>query len=146
MPGAALELHEREEIHRALVEDPQASWAAIARRVHRSPTTVAREVTELLGQTPSEIPDLTKAATPAMTLLLIAHTPSRRQPRQSPPMQVGNSVAWSPAPLLLDSARSCPPNLRATHQVCNSGWNEPDGGVVLRGNGAVSRASAARGG
>ena len=26
MPGAALELHEREEIHRALVEDPQASW------------------------------------------------------------------------------------------------------------------------
>ena len=33
-----------EEIHRALVEDPQASWAAIARRVHRSPTTVAREV------------------------------------------------------------------------------------------------------
>ena len=44
MPGAALELHEREEIHRALVEDPQASWAAIARRVHRSPTTVAREV------------------------------------------------------------------------------------------------------
>ena len=44
MPGAALELHEREEIRRALVEDPQASWAAIARRVHRSPTTVAREV------------------------------------------------------------------------------------------------------
>ena len=44
MPGAPLELHEREEIFRALVEDPQASWAAIARRVRRAPTTVAREV------------------------------------------------------------------------------------------------------
>ena len=30
MPGAPLELHEREEIFRALVEDPQAGWAAIA--------------------------------------------------------------------------------------------------------------------
>ena len=39
MPGAPLELHEREEIFRALVEDPQAGWAAIGRRVgqfHRS--------------------------------------------------------------------------------------------------------------
>ena len=33
MPGAPLELHEREEIFRALVEDPQAGWAAIGRRV-----------------------------------------------------------------------------------------------------------------
>ena len=44
MPGAPLELHEREEIFRALVEDPQAGWAAIGRRVGRHPTTVAREI------------------------------------------------------------------------------------------------------
>ena len=44
MPGAPLELHERAEIFRALVEDPQASWATIDRRVGRHPTTVAREV------------------------------------------------------------------------------------------------------
>ena len=44
MPGAPLELHEREEIFRALVEDPQSSWAAIGRRVGRHPTTVAREI------------------------------------------------------------------------------------------------------
>ena len=44
MPGAPLELHEREEIFRALVEDPAAGWAAIGRRVGRHPTTVAREV------------------------------------------------------------------------------------------------------
>ena len=44
MPGAPLELHEREEIFRALVEDPQASWAAVARRVQRHASTVAREV------------------------------------------------------------------------------------------------------
>jgi len=35
MPGAALELAEREEISRALIEDPSASWASIARRVGR---------------------------------------------------------------------------------------------------------------
>ncbi len=44
MPGAPLELHEREEIFRALVEDLQAGWAAIGRRVGRHPTTVAREI------------------------------------------------------------------------------------------------------
>ena len=44
MPGAPLELHEREEIFRALVEDPAAGWAAIARRVGRHESTVAREV------------------------------------------------------------------------------------------------------
>ena len=44
MPGASLELHEREEIFRALVEDLQAGWAAIGRRVGRHPTTVAREI------------------------------------------------------------------------------------------------------
>ena len=44
MPGAPLELHEREEIFRALVEDLQAGWAAIGRRVGRHPTTVAGSV------------------------------------------------------------------------------------------------------
>ncbi len=45
MPGAPLALHEREEIAVALIEDPAASWAAIARRVGRHRSTVAREVT-----------------------------------------------------------------------------------------------------
>ena len=44
MPRAPPELHEREEIHVALIEDPTASWASVARRVGRHPTTVAREV------------------------------------------------------------------------------------------------------
>ena len=44
MPGAPLELHELEESFRALVEDPQANWAAIGRRVGRHPTTMAREI------------------------------------------------------------------------------------------------------
>ena len=44
MPGAPLALHEREEIGRALMADPMASWAAIARRVRRHPSTIAREV------------------------------------------------------------------------------------------------------
>ena len=37
-------LHEREEISRALMADPMASWAAVARRVGRHPSTIAREV------------------------------------------------------------------------------------------------------
>lgn len=44
MPGAPLSLPEREEISVALIEDPEASWAAIARRIGRHPSTVAREV------------------------------------------------------------------------------------------------------
>ena len=44
MPGAPLALHEREEVFRALVEDPAASWASVARRVRRHASTVAREV------------------------------------------------------------------------------------------------------
>ena len=44
MPGAPLALHEREEIGRALMADPMASWAAIARRVRRHLSTIAREV------------------------------------------------------------------------------------------------------
>lgn len=44
MPGAPLDLFEREEISRALFECPDASWAQVARRVGRHPTTVAREV------------------------------------------------------------------------------------------------------
>lgn len=45
MPGAPLSLLEREEISLALAEDRDASWASIARRIGRSPTTVMREVT-----------------------------------------------------------------------------------------------------
>ncbi len=44
MPGAPLSLPEREEIFLALTEDREASWASIARRIDRHPTTVAREV------------------------------------------------------------------------------------------------------
>ena len=44
MPGAPLALHEREEIFRALIEDPAACWASVARRVRRHASTVAREV------------------------------------------------------------------------------------------------------
>lgn len=44
MPGAPLSLPEREEISVALIENREASWAVIARRVGRHPTTVAREV------------------------------------------------------------------------------------------------------
>ena len=44
MPGAPLSLLEREEISLALTEDRDAPWATIARRVHRHPTTVMREV------------------------------------------------------------------------------------------------------
>ena len=45
MPGVPLALHEREEIARALIEDPAASWAEMARLVGRHRTTIAREVT-----------------------------------------------------------------------------------------------------
>ena len=44
MPGAPLSLPEREEISLALTLDREASWASIARRVGRHPTTIAREV------------------------------------------------------------------------------------------------------
>lgn len=44
MPGAPLSLPEREEISVALIEDRDASWASIARRVGRPPSTVMREV------------------------------------------------------------------------------------------------------
>lgn len=44
MPGSPLSLPEREEIFLALTEDREASWASIARRVDRHPTTIAREV------------------------------------------------------------------------------------------------------
>ncbi len=44
MPGAPLTLSEREEIGLALIGDPAVAWAAIARRIHRHPTTVSREV------------------------------------------------------------------------------------------------------
>ena len=44
MPGAPLSLVERDEISLALIEDRTTTWAEIARRVDRHPTTVAREV------------------------------------------------------------------------------------------------------
>ena len=50
MPGAPLSLLEREEISLALIEDRSATWAEIARRVDRHPTTVAREVGANVGR------------------------------------------------------------------------------------------------
>ncbi len=44
MPGAPLTLSEREEIGLALIDDRAVAWAVIARRIHRHPTTVSREV------------------------------------------------------------------------------------------------------
>jgi IS30 family transposase len=44
MPGLPLSLYEREEIGVGLITDPAVSWAALARRVGRHPTTIAREV------------------------------------------------------------------------------------------------------
>jgi IS30 family transposase len=44
MPGAPLSLLEREEISLALIEDRSTTWAEIARRVRRHPTTISREV------------------------------------------------------------------------------------------------------
>ncbi len=44
MPGAPLSLPEREKISIALIEDQTVSWAQIARRMGRHPTTIAREV------------------------------------------------------------------------------------------------------
>ena len=50
MPGEPLSLPEREEISVALIEDRAASWASIAHRVGRPPTTVMREVTRNGGR------------------------------------------------------------------------------------------------
>ena len=44
MPGLPLSLPEREEILLALIADRVVSWAELARRVGRHPTTMAREV------------------------------------------------------------------------------------------------------
>ncbi len=44
MPDAPLWLCEREEISRGLIENPDMSWAELARWVGRHPTTIAREV------------------------------------------------------------------------------------------------------
>ena len=44
MPGTPLSLPEREEIAVSLIEDRSTSWAEIARRVRRHPTTIMREV------------------------------------------------------------------------------------------------------
>lgn len=45
MAHVSLSLLEREEISRALVEDPRVRWSTIAERLGRHPTTIAREVT-----------------------------------------------------------------------------------------------------
>jgi len=50
MPGVPLSLPEREEISVALIEDRDASWASIGRRISRPPTTVMREVTRNGGR------------------------------------------------------------------------------------------------
>ncbi|MDP1803751.1 MAG: IS30 family transposase, partial [Acidimicrobiales bacterium] len=44
MPGAPLTLLEREEIGLALLENRVVAWAVIARRIHRHPTTISREI------------------------------------------------------------------------------------------------------
>jgi len=44
MPGAPLSLPERDEIARALIENPTVAWAVIGRIVERHPTTIACEV------------------------------------------------------------------------------------------------------
>ena len=44
MPGAPLSLPEREDISRALIENPTVPWAELGRLVGRHPTTIAREV------------------------------------------------------------------------------------------------------
>ena len=44
MPGLPLSLPEREEILLALIADRDVSWAELARRVGRHPTTMARVV------------------------------------------------------------------------------------------------------
>lgn len=44
MPGTPLSLRERDDIHNALTEDREVSWAVLGRRVGRHPTTVIREV------------------------------------------------------------------------------------------------------
>ncbi len=45
MPCTPLSLPEREEIAVALIEDRSTSWAEIAKRIRRHPTTIMREVT-----------------------------------------------------------------------------------------------------
>jgi len=50
MPDAALLLYEREEISVGLIENRDMSWAELARRVGRHPTTIAREVTRNGGR------------------------------------------------------------------------------------------------
>lgn len=44
MPGPPLSLLEREEISASLIENPVVSWAELARRGGRHPSTIAREV------------------------------------------------------------------------------------------------------
>ncbi len=45
MPGTPLSSHDRDEIAHALIENRDASWAGIGRRIGRHPTTIMRDVT-----------------------------------------------------------------------------------------------------
>jgi IS30 family transposase len=45
MPGTPLSSRDRDEIAHALIEDRDVSWAEIARRIERHPTTIMRDVT-----------------------------------------------------------------------------------------------------
>jgi IS30 family transposase len=45
MPGTPLSSRDRDEISVALIENPEVSWAEIARRIERHPSTIMREVT-----------------------------------------------------------------------------------------------------
>jgi transposase, IS30 family len=44
MPGLPLSVYEREQLHVMLAIDRKVSWAAMARRVERDPSTVQREI------------------------------------------------------------------------------------------------------
>jgi IS30 family transposase len=65
MPGAPLSLPERDEIHTALTLNPEVSWAHIARRIGRHPSTVAREVDRHGGRTAYRPATADRAATAA---------------------------------------------------------------------------------
>jgi len=68
MPGSPLSLPEREEILVALTEEPGLSWASIARRVDRHPTTIAREVDRCGGR--ARYSDLAERRAEFMTLVM----------------------------------------------------------------------------
>jgi IS30 family transposase len=50
MPGTPLSLRERNDIAEMLRDDPEVSWAHMAREIGCSPATVAREVNRNSGR------------------------------------------------------------------------------------------------